>query len=175
MITRTKIAVESKEGKKFLRRVMADAVKLDSDQRWQARASTETKWMVEFSRIVKPKQVGDPEDLIVVETDCKVSLPSENKIGMIKAFSDAKEVRVGRPVRVWMNGETPLLARLMAEDYNLEIIATPGSTSSSEYGLSFYYVYATNYGKYGYYGIVCGGETVAKDGRPIIRCAVDID
>lgn len=175
MITRSRIQVESKEGKRFLRRVMADAVKLSSDERWQARASTETEWCVEFSRTVKPKQVGDPEDLIVVETDCKVSLPSENNTGMVKAFEDAKPVRVQRPVRIWMNGETPLLARLMAEGWNLEVVATPGSTSSSEYGLSFYYVYATNYGKYGYYGIVCGGETVAKDGRPIIRCAVDID
>ena len=175
MITRSKIEVESKEGKKFLRRVMADAVKLSHDERWQARASAETKWLVEFSRTVKPAAIGDPEDLIVVETDCQVSLPSENRIGLVKAFSDAKEVRVKHPVRLWLNGETPLLARLMAEEWRFEIIAGPGSASSSEYGLSFYYLYATNYQKQGYYGITVGGETVAVNGRPIIRCAVDID
>lgn len=175
MITRSKIQIESKDGKKFLRRVMSDAVKLSYDERWQARANSETEWKIEFSRTVKPKSVGDPEDLIVVETDCKVSLPSDHKIGMVKSFSDSKEVMVRRPTRLWLNGETPLLARLMAEEWRFEIVATGGSTSSSEYGLSFYYLYATNYSKFGYYGIVCGGETVAKDGRPIIRCAVDID
>jgi hypothetical protein len=175
MITRSRIAVESKEGKRFLKRVVSDATRLDSDQRWQARASTETEWKVEFSRTVKPKQIGDPEDLIVVETDQKLSLPAENRIGLVKSFSDSKPVDVRRPVRVWMNGETPLLARLMAEGWNLEVMAHGGSTSSSEYGLSFYSVYATNYGKFGYYGIQVGGETVAVNGKPIIRCAVDID
>lgn len=174
MTTRSKIEVASPEGKKFLRRVVKDTAKLISDEHWQVRASNATDWRFEFSRIIKAKQIGDADELIVVETDAKVSLPSDQRFGMVQAFSDAEPVDVRHPTRVYCNGESWQVAKLLAEGWDFEVHASPGSSSSSQHGLSFYYIYATDKAT-SYYGMTVGGETVAVRGRPVIRGAVDID
>ena len=164
----------SAEGKKFLRRVVRDTAKLGSGEGWQVRANPGTDWFFEFSRLVKAKEIGDADELVVIATDAKVSLPAESRLGVVKSFTDAEEVDVRRPTRVYANGESWQVAKLLAEGWTFEITASAGSTSSSHHGLSFYSLYATDK-ETSYYGMTVGGETVAVRGRAVVRGAVDID
>ena len=174
MSTYQSVELDSKEGKAFLRKVIRHNTDSNYDNAWRIHASATTDWRLEFRRTIKGA-IGEPDEDITVRTDSKVGLPSDSKTGReVQSFHDSKPVWVCRPTRIFLNGETTGVARLLLDGYRLEIQASAGSTPSSQHGISIYSVEAHNH-KYGYYGYGIGGETLAINGRAIIRSTVDID
>ena len=170
-ITLQTIAIDSKEGRRFLRRVMRDAH--ETEEQWAVTASPETEWRFKFFRTEKGR-IGDPDRLIEVMTDELCKTPSDRSLGFRKPFGDAQPVPVCRPVKVWFRGSTAMaFAKLLLDGARFEITASAGSSHSSQHGLAFYSL-AANLPDIRYDSLSLGGQTVTKDGYVVISGAVHV-
>lgn len=162
---------ESKEGKTFLRKVMKSD--LDWAEAWRVHASASTKWCATFQREIKGK-TGESDRTIQVETDISFSMPEDSRFGMVRSFSDSKEVMVSRPRYIWLNGGAAItFVKLALDGCDFRIEASAGSTHSSQCGISLYWL-AARLPNRPYSDAQVGGTTVAKDGHTLIAGAVDI-
>ena len=173
MTQHAKIEVESKEGRAFLRRVAKQNMSSNMNEEWRVLASPATDWKLVFRRTIRAKRIGDFDQDIEVETDCLVSLPS--KVGReVQPFHDAKPVFVMTPSYLHFNGNSGIVAKLLADGFRLEVTASAGSSNSSRHGISTYSVNAVNR-QLGFYGLQIGTETVAMNGHVLIMGAVGVN
>jgi hypothetical protein len=148
---------ESPEFPKLLRKL----VKQDS---WRAFASDGTKWDLKLKRTIKGA-TGEPDEEVEVQTDIHVGL--SGRFGSVQSFHDSKPVEVRKPAGLHLSEtDVATLAQLLTKfpKLRLTIRCSGGSTSSSEYGLSFYSLEAADYGSR--FSVELGGGSVCN-GKPI--------
>ena len=173
MTTFQSVQVGTKEGKAFLRKIIKHNERCMMNEEWRAYAGPSNNWCWRFSRTIKG-EVGEPDQHVEVQTDAKVCLPSDSKTGCeVQSFHDSKPVWVSRPRACYMNGDTAVVAKLLADGWAFEIEASAGSTSSSEYGIATYNVFAKMPNSY--YGVYVGGETITVNGKQVVRSVVDVN
>lgn len=154
MMTMQKIEIATKDGKKFLRKVMRE-------DGWDCYARKAEGWTLTFRKEIKAKQVGDPDSQILVETDC--ILGERGNTGRTQAFHDAEPVDVPAATRMRLStGDTSLMAKLLMADMKPVISYSAGSVHSSRHGLAFVSLRMTDRLTY---GGVSFGETIYKDGQ----------
>ena len=113
---------------KFLRRVLRE-------EGWSMHARANEDWQITFRRSTKAK-TGDPDVDVTVRLKDKISLVG--KWGKQRSFSDAEEVFVPKPDRVWLHyGSVQTAAKFLLEGSHFLIGGSSGSTSSSKHGLAF--------------------------------------
>jgi len=140
MNTKSTVSYDSKEGKRFLRKVIREN---KAGAGWCARASARNmteeygseSWAVSFEREVPPKNVGDASVEVEVTTDFCIRV-SPSQFGTKASFSDAKEVNVPRPTTAFfMYGDVAALALAIINGCDVNIEASHGSTNSSQHGI----------------------------------------
>ena len=170
-----RVELDTKDGKKFLRRVIRDNQTFDWDEEWRIDARPSTEWKLRFYRTQKG-ELGDGDNDIEVQTEHAVRLPSERETGDVKSFSDSQSVFVPRPLSLLISScDVATVAQFLLDGYSLRIEASAGSSNSSEFGLSFIYVLLQKRKPDGRtLTVQLQGDTVAKDGRPICSGAVSV-
>jgi hypothetical protein len=117
-----------KDREKFLRRVIRE-------DGWMIKATADADWRVEFHRTIKGN-AGDPDVLIVVQLDDKITLGG--KFGTYRSFSDSYEVIIPQPRQMHLQySDVAIAAKLMLAKAHFVISGSAGSTNSSKYGLGF--------------------------------------
>ncbi len=170
-LTLQSVAIDSKDGRTFLRKVMRENGQFSDN--WTVWAAPETDWQCKFRRTIKGK-LGEPDEDVEVLTDATIRQPAPRELGNVKSFGDCQPVMVCSPRSVHFNGSTAsMLAKLLIDGARLEVIASAGSTHSSQYGLSFYHVSAT-LPDMPYGNLTIGYDTVAKDGCCLCSGSVSI-
>lgn len=166
------ISIDSKDGQKFLRRVIRENESLNSDEQWTAHASRETDFTLEFYRRIRGR-VGDAEREIRVRTLTQFSL--RYKPGN-ESYAGDSPVMLVECLRVHFgHTDTSTLCYFLKNDgIKLSIEGHRGSTSTSKHGLSFYHVSAHWPALPKYTGITIGSETVAINGRSVMSGSVDL-
>jgi hypothetical protein len=172
MTTRQNVELGTKEGKQFLRRVVKQQLDSNMDNGWRIFASEATDWKLVFRRTVRAKKVGEFNQEIEVMTDSLVRLPGRTG-QMVQSFHDSEPVCMLTPTYVSFNGESGLVAKLLADGFTFEIEASPGSTSSSRHGISTYRALAVNRA-ISYCGVQVGHETLAMNGHVLISSSVSV-
>jgi hypothetical protein len=173
-LTLQRVQAASKEGKAFLRRVIRDSQDSSRDSDWTVSANEATEWQLKFYRTIKGT-IGNPDAEVEVQTDIAVGYPNDRMFGRVKSFSDSAEVYVPRITRLCVHGmDVAVIATFVLDGSSLHMEASAGSTSSSEHGLAFYSLTASMRGL-SWSSVSIGSDTVCKDGRPIIRGAIDVD
>jgi len=170
MLTMQRVALDSKEGRKFLRRVVRDQNESSYDERWSARASVETDWQFMFTRkVVGP--IGDADQYVEVQTDIPCRCTHQG--GTKRSFSDADEVQTVTPRRVWIDGgSAAIVAKLALDGWRFRVEVSSGSTISSRLGLAFYSLEAST-PSICYASLTIGGETITANGRTITSGAIE--
>jgi hypothetical protein len=166
------VALATKEGKAFLRKVLRDNERAGWSDGWTADARESDGWRVDFSRTIKG-ETGEPDASVNVRTDLVVML--SGKTGAeVASFSDSRPVCVPRPKRLFMHGSdaTALVSLLIHGADRLTIHSSSGSTSSSEHGLAFAHLGVRVHGEQ-YSEVQVGGTTVYKDGGRIVSGSID--
>lgn len=174
------VSLDSKEGKAFLRRVVRENDKLSWDEAWSAWGRAEyasdgyARWTLEFTREVK-QGIGLPDlRITVVVTDPPIGYtgPLSSGVEDTRTLDQyEKPVFVHRPNRFILHrGDCGAFAELLERGWKCHVVATRGSISSSEFGMSFYYV---DMNKNHYRGVTVGGQTVAANGKRIVHGPVD--
>jgi len=160
--TYQKVAVQSKEGKAFLRKAMR---RLDD---WQVRARA-PEWEIVFYRDIAG-DVGEPNVTVEVTTDAVVTPPPHYDIGPEVAVFRNAPVLMPEPRAMYLHSwDTSLIAWALLNGSEIRIGASCGSVSSSRHGLGFYSVEVDVFqGKNRVGSITVGGKTVIKDGETII-------
>lgn len=163
--------IDTPAGKKFLRRVMKDNADSSWDESWGVRCGPHSEWKIEFRRTLKG-EIGDPERTVVVMTDYKI--PVYYEPGERKSFSDSKPVWLCPCKGIWLNRTDVgvLCSLLLHKDIRISVEGHAGSTSSSEHGISFYYLEAKSPSLGGC--VRFGSETVAVHGRRVCSGSVEI-
>ena len=165
--TMQRIELDSKDGKKFLRRIVRDNDKVNWDEEWRAHAASDTEWKLRFYRTQKG-EIGDADAEIEVQTGETIGLPGKRSIGNVLSFDDAEPVYVAPPKRLHLSGrDAATVAQFIADGYTIKIEASAGSSNSSRHGLAFYYVLMTKrHADTGRYVTVqLYDHTVTKDGQ----------
>lgn len=166
------VSLETKEGQKFLRRVIRENETLSSDEQWTAHASRETDFTLEFYRRVRGN-IGDAEQEIRVRTFTQFSL--RYRAGEASFAGDNPVMLVDCHRVYFGNGDTSILCYFLKHDgIKLSIEGHRGSTSTSKHGLSFYHVSAHWPALPKYTGITIGHESIAINGRPVMSGSVDL-
>lgn len=144
---------------KFLRRVLRE-------NGWTMYARADDDWQITFRRTIKAKP-GDPNIDVVVTLDDKITLGG--KYGKQRSFSDAEEVYIPQPTRVWLNYCHVLVAaKLLLDGGHFAISSSSGSSASSRHGLAFVSLNATVKGCAGGF-VQVGYESVFINGK-IVAC-----
>lgn len=167
--TYQRIAIESKEGKAFLRKVARS--KHEWKNEWHFRASPETDWKIVFNRTVCG-EIGDPDVYVQVETDAVVSL--DGKGGKVKSFHDSDEVFVPAATVARLNGsDVRTAARFLLDGWRFSIKHSAGSTSSSKHGLAFLSLHVEKHTSENWDDLEIGCASVFVNGSFVIRGAVE--
>jgi len=170
IITSQAVAIESKEGRAFLRKVARSRHEWRNE--WRAHADHGTNWNVTFTRTINGG-IGDPDHVVTVETDAHVHL--YGKSGLLPEEGPAR-VRVPAADRLWLTGaDARTAARLLLEGWRFTVVHSTGSPSSREHGLAFLYLSVERRGKSAadnWDSLVLGGQSVLVDGEFIVRGAV---
>lgn len=169
------VDLETRDGKKFLRRVIRENETLSSlhSEQWTAHASPETQFTLEFYRRVRGN-VGDAEQEIRVRTTTKFSLYYE--AGEKQSFYDSDPV-ILLPCRgVYLGAtDTMRLCYFLKEDgVRLSIEGHAGSTSSSKHGIAFYAIHINWKSLPGHGGIQIGSESISVKGIPVCSGSVNL-
>lgn len=158
--TNTTLDLTSADGKKFLKRVGREV------GQWRITASEVTEWELIFIRTIPAKRAGDAETTVRVRTDSCIYL--RGQYGSVKSFYDSELVEVPRPRSLTLrDSDVVALAHLLASRHvNLEIVSSPGSTSSSKYGISNHYLQVlADGGRYSVgYDVTCVNGRVVSSG-----------
>lgn len=167
------ISIDSKEGQKFLRRVIRENESLNSDEQWTAHASRETDFTLEFYRRIRGS-VGDAEQEIRVRTSTQFSL--RYRPGNESYAGDSPVLLVECHRVYFGHTDTSTLCYFLKQHdgIRLSIEGHRGSTSTSKHGLSFYNVSAHWPALPKYTGIMIGQETIAINGRSVMSGSVDL-
>ena len=167
--TYQRIAIDSKEGKAFLRTVAR--THNDWKNEWHFRASPETDWKITFSRTICG-EVGDPDVYVQVETDSVVSV--DGRGGKVKSFSDSEEVFVPHATIARLTGsDVRTAARLLLDGWKFCVQHSGGSTSSSKHGLAFVSLHVERRTGENWDDLSIGGESVFVNGSFVCRGAVE--
>lgn len=167
--TYQRIAIDSKEGKAFLRKVARSPYEWKNE--WHFRASPETDWKIVFSRTVCG-EIGDPDVYVQVETDSVVSV--DGKVGKVKSFHDSDEVFVPHATIARLSGsDVRTAARLLLDGWKFCVRHSAGSTSSSKHGLAFVSLQVDRHTNGGRDDLSIGGESVFVNGSFVCRGAVE--
>ena len=163
--------LETPEGKKFLKKVVRENQDLDWQECWSVRAHTGTHWKLEFKRTIKG-EIGDPERTVTVMTDMEVRV--DYQPGEKQSFSDSKAVYLIGCTGINLRGsDLAVLCNLLRhKNPRVWVIGHAGSTSSSQYGLSFYELQVKTDDLGG--NVSIGSHTVAVNGRRVISGSVEI-
>ena len=165
MITMQTVAIDSKDGRVFLRKVQKHNLDAPSGEDWGIYAGDRSKWAIQFRRTVKGA-TGEPDREVEVMTDGHIG--KTGRVGMVQSFEYCKPVCVLQSRGVNLHGSTAALAaRLLADGWRFEVCHSGGSTASSEHGLAFYDL-MSRHPDFPYARIVVGGGTVTIDGTRII-------
>jgi len=109
----------SKEGKKFLRRIVRENDKFNWDEEWRAHAASDTDWQLRFYRTQKG-EVGDADAEIEVQTDASIGLPGKRSLGDVLSFDDAEPVYIASPKRLHLSGrDAATVAQFIADGYTM--------------------------------------------------------
>ena len=163
-ITHQTVALDSKEGKAFLRKVAR--TRHEWPQEWHLRASPETDWRITFIRPILGA-VGEPDQRVEVCTDSVVRLDGESGTTPVIVPAAQYCCLSGSYVRT--------AAKLLLDGWRFEISHSSGSTSSSEYGLAFLSLHAERRGtgvNDNWDTVEIGSASVAVNGTFVIRGAV---
>jgi hypothetical protein len=166
------IAIDSKEGKAFLRKVARSWH--EWRQEWHFRASAETDWKVTFTRTVKG-EIGEPDAYVTVETDAVVG--RRGNTGLVKSFHDSDEVVVPAATVARLSGaDARTAATLLLDGWRFEVSQSAGSTSSSKHGLAFLSLHVERRGskaKDNWDSLEIGCASVLVNGQFVVRGAVE--
>jgi hypothetical protein len=133
--TRQILSLDTKDGKRFLRKVIRDNEQASWNQGWIIRARREDGWRLSFDRTIAGK-VGQPDLNVSVVTDYRI--PSRGKWGAHSSFSDDKPVTIHEPNYLTATTHrTNSMAFFIAEGWRLELCTNRGSTNSSRHGIGF--------------------------------------
>jgi hypothetical protein len=138
------IDTSTKDGRKFLQKVIRDNNASGWRGGWSAYASGETDWFVEFRRNVEG-EIGCPDVWVTVRTSETVRRCG--KTGSHRTFSDAEPVTIPEPVRLssTSNSRTNQIARALLDGHTVEIEISRGSTNSSQHGIGFIHLQISQY------------------------------
>lgn len=170
MATMQQVAMESKEGKAFLRKVVRDNQRLGWNEEWDVRANASTDWKLRFTRVVKG-EIGEADSEIVVDTDLEAGRAKSGDIR--QSFSDCKPVQMATIKGLTLRGaDLVTLCGVLSQGAGINIAAHAGSSSSSQHGLSFYQAELSGEG---FKGLSIGSQAVAVNGQRVICGDVSID
>lgn len=171
-VTLQRVELDTKEGKRFLRRVIRENEELRCNEMWSVDACPAQGWKLRFYRTVKG-DIGDPDREVEVMTDETVGIPRESECGEVKAFEDSQPVIIPHPTRLWLNmSPVSTLAEHLAKGGKVRIEASAGSTTSSCSGLAFLTLDLTSRCKTGRTSCVTLSQTVFINGRTVCSGAV---
>jgi len=159
------------EGKKFLRKIIRDNSNCRYREDWSVRASLETEWRLEFRRTING-EIGDPEKVITVMTDEKVSVNYQS--GDKKSFEDSQAVTILPCRYISLSGsDVKTLCFMMLQDgFRISAEASSGSTSSSKHGISVYTLRVKTQQLCG--TVEIGHHSMAVNGNRVISGSVEI-
>lgn len=160
------------EGRKFLKRVIRENENLDYSEQWSVRANPGTDWRLEFRRVFK-EELGDPERIVTLMSDVTVWVyrPETRQ-----SFADSEPVVICgcRYISIHAIRDVAVLCSLMChDDFRIYAESSSGSTSSSKFGISTYYLEAQTKQLHGKVRI--GNETMAVNGRRVISGSIEIE
>jgi hypothetical protein len=132
--TRQTVESGTKEGRKFLRKVIRENMELRWNEEWKVRADEFTGWKLEFRRDVKADEAGNADREIRVQTD--IEIRNNVKSGSAKTFHDSQEVTIPDVQSVNMSGpKLAMVVGLILDGYRLELNSSRGSQNSSKHGI----------------------------------------
>lgn len=170
MTTASVLDLDTKEGKKFLRRVLRNR-----HEEWRLSARESEEWRVLFWRRVPARDAGDRDGYVSVPTDIFVKQYGNTGHG-VKPFDDARPVTVPKCTSVTLHEwDVRTVAKLLLDGpWGFEVSHSAGSTSSSQYGLAFIRLSLHQRTGGDWHEVQIGSESVFIHGSRIVAGSCDV-
>lgn len=165
--TTTLVDLDSKEGKKLLRRISKRPQYGPKYEDWSCRASADDGWRLKFVRKIEAKKPGDADAYVTIETDYTVGQVGET--GRVRPFDDAEYVQVPAARRIFLwRGEARSVARLLLDGWDIKIQHSSGSTGSSRHGIATVSLIAEDETS-----VVTITDVIVAHGSKLCGCSID--
>lgn len=165
--TTTLVDLDSKEGKKLLRRISKRPQYGPKYEYWTCRASADDGWRLKFVRKIEAKKAGDADAYVTIETDYVVRQTGET--GRVRPFEDAEYVLVPSAKRLFLwRGESRSVAKLLLDGWHLAIQHSSGSTGSSRHGIATVSLIAESDSS-----VLTIADTIIAHGSKLCGCSID--